>query len=137
MRRLATLAALTLALAGCGGGDDDGGGGDGPAATSLTIAFWEDSARPASRVDWTLECDPASGTHPDPDAACARLAETGADAFAPLPDQACTEIYGGPQRAEIAGSVDGEPVDAVFQRTNGCEIEAWDALAGVLPPGGV
>lgn len=135
MRRLAVTAALALALAGCGGSDDGSSGGS--EATSLAIAFWEDSAKPATRVDWTLECRPASGTHPDSEAACARLAETGPAAFAPLPDQACTEIYGGPQRAEIAGTVDGEAVDAVFQRTNGCEIEAWDALAGVLPPGGV
>jgi hypothetical protein len=131
MRRILLVTALAATVAGCAGGE--------PAdtTTELRIAFWEDSSQPGSRVDWTLTCDPPAGTHPDPDAACARLDETGAGAFEPLPDQACTEIYGGAQRAEISGTVDGEPVDASFQRTNGCEIEAWDALLGVLPPGGV
>jgi hypothetical protein len=131
MRLTLLVVALAATFAGCGGDDARDG------ATSLQIAFWEDSAEPGSRVDWTLGCDPPSGSHPDPQAACERLGEVGAAAFAPLPDQACAEIYGGAQRAEIAGTVDGERVDATFQRTNGCEIEAWDALLGVLPPGGV
>jgi hypothetical protein len=130
MRQILLVTVLAATLAGCGGGE--------PAdrTTELRIAFWEDSSQ-QDRDDWTLACEPPSGTHPDPGAACARLDETGAAAFAPVPDQACTEIYGGAQRAEISGTVAGEPVDASFQRTNGCEIEAWDALLGVLPPGGV
>jgi hypothetical protein len=131
MRNIVLVTLLAATIAGCGGGEPA------DASTELRIAFWEDSAQQESRVDWLLACDPPAGTHPDPAAACARLDETGAAAFAPLPDQACTEIYGGAQRAEISGTVDGEPVDASFQRTNGCEIEAWDALLGVLPPGGV
>jgi hypothetical protein len=131
MKHLLVIVALAATLGGCGGSEAGGGG------TELQIAFWEDSADAGSRVEWYLACDPPSGTHPDPENACGRLDEVGAPAFEPLPDQACTEIYGGAQRAEITGTVDGERVDATFQRTNGCEIEAWDALLGVLPPGGV
>ena len=53
--------------------------------------------------------------------------------FAPVPsDQACTEIYGGPQTARVTGTFRGEPVDAEFDRTNGCEISRWDAYVDLL-----
>jgi hypothetical protein len=37
--RVATIALLALAPAGCGGGDDDGGGGEAPTATSFVGCF--------------------------------------------------------------------------------------------------
>jgi hypothetical protein len=59
------------------------------------------------------------------------------DVFEPVPeDTACTEIFGGPQRAEITGTLGGKRVDATFTRANGCEIERWDALGAVLPDAG-
>jgi len=48
--------------------------------------------------------------------------------------QICTEIYGGPDEAHIVGEIDGQAVDAVIDRANGCGIDDWDQLlAGVLP----
>ena len=41
---------------------------------------------------------------------------------------ACTEIYGGDQVALVEGS----GFRAILNRTNGCEIARWDALAPVL-----
>ena len=77
----------------------------------------------------TLTCDPAGGDHPNAEAACAKLAEAGAQIFEPVPaDQACTMIFGGPQTATITGTFQGENVDASFSRANGCEIDRWDAL---------
>lgn len=88
----------------------------------------------------TLECDPAGGDHPDPSAACAALAaasEGGRDPFAPTPaDAVCTQLYGGPQTATVTGTWRGAPVDARFDRTNGCEISRWDALEALLGRGG-
>jgi hypothetical protein len=132
---LAALALVVCALAaGCGGNEGDAGGGG---ETALTIVFRGDAQRPETEETWTLTCDPPVGTHPDPDAACARLDEVGPEAFEQrLDDRACAEIYGGPQEAVVTGTVDGEPVSATFHRRNGCEIEDWDRLLGLLPPGG-
>lgn len=131
MRALALLALAVLA-AGCG---SDDGAPAGP--TELTVAYREDAARPETEETWTLACDAPSGSHPDPPAACGRLAEVGPEAFAPPPsDRACAEIWGGPQRAVVTGTVAGVEVGATFQRRNGCEIEDWDRLLGLLPPGG-
>ncbi len=104
----------------------------GTAAASLTITLDETGTGRTSTT--TLTCSPAGGTHPDPTAACAAVvAAGGVPAFAPLPRTAvCTEIYGGPQRASVVGTVDGVPVDARFSRVNGCEIARWDRLAVVL-----
>lgn len=141
MRTLAAAAlaaALGAAALGCGGDGAGGYGAPGGRETNLTVVFREDEQRPASEQTWTLRCDPAEGSHPDPEEACARLAEVGAVAFEQrLDDRACAEIYGGPQRAAVTGTVDGEEVAATFRRRNGCEIEDWDRLLGLLPPGGV
>jgi len=53
----------------------------------------------------------------------------------PDPDRVCTEIYGGPQQASLRGTLDGEPVDAVVTRTDGCEIADWDVLLAPLLEG--
>ncbi|OPC78511.1 hypothetical protein B4N89_38895 [Embleya scabrispora] len=86
---------------------------------------------------YTLECHPAGGGHPAPRQACDRLDSvtmSGRDPFAPVPQGAlCTMIHGGPAAAHITGVWAGHPVDAAFDRTNGCEITRWDDLVPVLP----
>ena len=82
---------------------------------------------------YRLDCDPPSGSHPEPEAACAHLAAMD-DPFAPLPgDVACTQQYGGPQAANVLGRWAGEPVDVVLSRTDGCRIAQWDGLGPLLP----
>jgi hypothetical protein len=49
---------------------------------------------------------------------------------------ACIEIFGGPQRAEVSGTLNGGTIEATFNRRNGCEIERWDAVGALLPSGG-
>jgi Subtilisin inhibitor-like len=107
--------------------------------TALRITYWEDSARPSATVTWTLRCHPARGTLPRPVRACARLVAGGAKLFAPLPKNVvCTEIYGGPQKARIVGTVEAKRVWATFARSNGCEIDRWQRLSPwLLPPGGI
>lgn len=77
----------------------------------------------------------ATGTAPDPAAACQAVADAGGvEAFAPpAADVVCTEQYGGPQTATISGTVNGEPVSADLSRTDGCEISRWDALVPLVP----
>jgi hypothetical protein len=124
------LALVLLAAAGCGSGT---GGGDAasPPTTQprydFTIMYWpEGKDGPSSSA--TLTCDPNGGTHPDVDKACAAL-DAHPEALHPVPlDMACTQIYGGDQVA----SIEGDGIHAVFNRSGGCEIARWDALAPVL-----
>ncbi|MEV5978899.1 SSI family serine proteinase inhibitor [Streptomyces sp. NPDC052114] len=89
---------------------------------------------------YELKCHPTGGTHPDAAGACARLEEVtvyGKDPFAPVPpDAMCTMQYGGPATAHITGTWQGRPVDATYDRSNGCEISRWDGLVPVLPAAG-
>ena len=47
-------------------------------------------------------------------------------------DQACTELFGGPDIATIQGEINGEEVDVELTRSNGCEIERFDAAVPLL-----
>lgn len=83
---------------------------------------------------WMLDCEAGAGNHPDPDEACAALEANGAEALAPTPpNQPCTLQYGGPQTAQVTGTLRGQPVVSWLSREDGCEIERWDALVGLLP----
>ncbi|WP_432092193.1 SSI family serine proteinase inhibitor [Streptomyces sp. bgisy100] len=88
---------------------------------------------------YSLDCHPAGGTHRDPQLACDRLDEVtrwGADPFAPVSPRAnCTMIHGGTATARVTGTWAGRPVDATFNRTNGCEIARWNRLVPLLPDG--
>lgn len=125
------LAALALVAAGCGSTSGGGGGSEPPPATELEVSYWQSDTHDAPATA-TLTCDPVGGTHPRADAACAALAAD-PDALGPVAgDVACTQIYGGPETAEVTGSFRGEPVDARFNRTNGCEIDRWERLLPLL-----
>lgn len=90
------------------------------------------------RTTWTLRCDPPGGTHPTPARACGVLGASGATALPPVaPDTACTQQYGGPQKAKITGTWRGKKVDSELSLEDGCQIARWTALLGLLPPGGV
>lgn len=86
---------------------------------------------------YELYCHPGAGDHPDVRGACATLdrgTRWGKDSFAPVPDgSVCTMQYGGAATAHVTGTWAGRPVDARFERGNGCEIARWDRLVPVLP----
>ncbi len=106
----------------------------GPTRTDLTIVVDDGTGR---KMTWTLTCDPPGGTHPDAAAACRALQAHGAKALPPVrKDVACTQVYGGAQQATISGTWQGQQVRSSFSRVNGCEINRWDLLHGLLPPGG-
>lgn len=105
-----------------------------PLPAQLSITVDDGTGKIAT---YSLSCEPAGGDHPDPAAACASLAAAGTEAFAPAdPDLACTEIYGGPQTATVTGSLDGTQVNSAYNRTDGCQIARWDALADVFASAG-
>ncbi|MGH3133571.1 MAG: SSI family serine proteinase inhibitor [Gaiellaceae bacterium] len=107
--------------------------------TRLTVTYWENGLQGASRVTWTLRCNPARGTLRRPGLACRRLAAGGRALFTPpAPDLVCTQIYGGPQVARVVGRVEGKGVWTTFTRANGCQIARWERVSPwLLPPGGL
>jgi len=131
--RVGLLAAL-LVVTGCG---SETGGGDAAEppprpAYDLQITVLPEG-KDGESATAGLTCDPDGGTHPDPGKACAAL-DAHPEALRPVPgDMACTEIYGGDQVAEVKGvGPGGAALRAVLNRTNGCEIARWDALAPVI-----
>lgn len=137
----ALLLSLLLGLAACGDPPadqpSDGDGGARPAATALDVTI--DNGK--TPVSFRVVCGDAprfegyAGAR-DPKAACDAVAAAKARLLT-LSDpgrepELCTEIYGGPDKATIAGTVDGEPVDVEVARNNGCGISDWDSLEPLL-----
>ena len=130
---------LALALAACGGAEESGGYSDATSTTSaprqLTIVYTADEGAQPRTIEVTCDGD-ATGADAESErlnaAICGALeTEAGLAALEQPPDgQACTMIFGGPQKAEISGTVDGSPVDTTITRANGCEIARWEALFG-------
>ena len=110
------------------------------AATSdpviLTVTF---SRRPGARSVAHLRCRGSRATadgflRPVARRACAhargvaRLLTTGPD-----PHRACTEIFGGPERALVTGRIGDRRVRRSFKRTDGCEVADWRRAMPLLP----
>lgn len=113
---------------------EPGGDAKSGATTELTVVVSNGPGK--GERTYRLVCDPPGGDHPDPAAACRSLTEM-KEPFAPVPpDTMCTEIYGGPQTATVTGTFRGEPVDAEFSRTDGCQIARWDQHAVLLVDAG-
>lgn len=110
--------------------------GPGQGNAELSIIITPSEGEP--ETSYTLVCadgvPAAESVHPAADAACSALKENAGllSPNTPGTAQACTQQWGGPQKATVTGVVDGVPVDAAFSRTNGCEISSWDAARDVL-----
>ena len=126
----AGLLLCLLVAAGCGSGTGGGDAAEPPSQPryDLQITYWPEGKDGESRTA-TLTCDPNGGTHPDPAKACAAL-DAHPEALHPVP--------GGHglhrdlrRRPGAPGSRDPDST-ANFNRSNGCEIARWDALAPVL-----
>jgi hypothetical protein len=126
--RAGVLLVLALILAGCMGENSTPQSSSPKSETHLAIEFWPQGEDAESRR-MTLDCPANSSLK-----ACQMLTSAREDLFAPVPDDvACSEIYGGPEVAEIRGTFTGRPVNARFNRTNGCEIERWERIRFLLP----
>jgi hypothetical protein len=118
MRIALILVGLAL-LAGCGEDDEP------PAAPASELANLEITVDGKSA---TVRCDSA-----DDSPECGTVAEFDAKVFEPTPgDTACTQQYGGPEKATVTGTFRGEQVDAQFSRENGCEIARWQDASELL-----
>lgn len=113
-----------------------GGPGAVPRGDRLVVTV-ADSGDPSRDGTYELSCHPTGGDHPDAKGACDGLDEVtvwGRDPFAPVaPDAWCAEVHGGPATAHVRGRWAGRPVDAWFDRTDGCRIERWDRAVPLLP----
>lgn len=116
--------------------------GTGPGQGNAELAIVVTPSETETAINYTLVCrdgvPAAESKHPTAEAACTALKNQPALLNPPArsTDRACTQQYGGPQRATVTGIVDGTPVETNFARTDGCEIAAWNAAADVLGPTG-
>ena len=122
---MALVALLAVAASGCGGDGDEPGAGE-DAATSLEVTLDADgSTGGGAPLTEELECPGADG--------CEALEGVSAADFEPVgPNQACTEIFGGPETATIEGTLEGEEVEATLTRANGCEIDRFGTFVPLL-----
>jgi hypothetical protein len=128
--KVVVVALAALAATGCMGRTVSGGGGGSAGGTSLEISISVGGKAPVRL--WTLRC-PTGGTLPQPARACSRLDRL-ANPFAPVPKGvACTEVFGGPQVADVRGTFRGQLVKAQFTRTDGCQIARWNRVRFLLP----
>jgi hypothetical protein len=142
--KVAVLALAALVATGCMGQSLSSGSGKArlviPAQTYLRITvFPKGKAHPPQR--YQLWCrgpggEMSSGIAKPISAprACERVVRLWPEGFAPVPKEvACTEVYGGPQVAEVRGLFDGKPVSSRFTRTDGCEIARWNRMRFLFP----
>jgi hypothetical protein len=128
--RTAALIAVLLAAVACGAGQ--GTAGSTP-ETALTITFWPDGRDDDESKRWTLRCDPAGGTMPRAAATCRHLLAL-SKPFAPQKKNlVCTDIFGGPQQAVIAGRFKGDRIWTAIGMRNGCQIARAKRLAFLVP----
>lgn len=125
------LGAGVLVAQGCGdgpGGAAGGATGD-PGTGNLQITYIPEPGVTPRQADLVCPATSGEGT-----AACEQI-ESLTAAFDPVPaDTACSQQYGGPEQIVLYGRWAGEPVDTTLTRTNGCEIDRYEALAPVLLP---
>ena len=127
---MTVLIAVVVAAVGCGA--SQGTAGSTP-DTELTISFWPDGRGSDPPERWTLRCDPAGGTMPRAAAVCRQLYAMTRPFARRAKNLVCTDQYGGPQQAVIAGTLRGDRVWVLIGMRNGCEISRAKRLAFLVP----
>ena len=129
-RRVASAlaaAALVPALTAAGGGD----------SVRLTVTFArEPGSRQVAHLRCTATSARADGYLRTVGVARACAAARRLDRFlrsTPDPDRACTQIFGGPERALVTGTIGGRRVRRAFSRTDGCKAADWRRAMPLLP----
>jgi hypothetical protein len=126
----AAACALVALAAGCGG-DDDSDEPDRPAAVEadLVVTVWPEGPEGRQPERRRIRCERlGEGTRQ-----CRGLKGLQPEQFEPVPgDVACPEIYGGPATARVRGELRGTPVNARFNRIDGCQIERWERNRALL-----
>jgi hypothetical protein len=125
MRFVVVLVALAL-VAGCGEDEET----EAPASSQTPFADLTVSVSGGGTK--TVRCDA-----PGDSEVCGALADIKPKTFEPVPGNvACTQQYGGPEKATVTGTLNGKEIDARFSRVNGCEITRWDEAKPLLEAAG-
>jgi len=129
MRRLVLPVLAVALLAGCGSDEPTPSAGGSGQLAHLVVTVDDDGAKGSAKPrSLTLDC-----AEPTDSAACGAAAGvSAANLQAPAGDMACTQIYGGPDEATIKGTILGNPVDATFSRTDGCQTSRWRKVQKLL-----
>jgi hypothetical protein len=104
----------------------------------LTVVFTREDGAPrrVARLRCAGDDARAAGYLHDLGAARAcRLARGRAGLLASSPDsqRACTQVYGGPERARVSGRIGEHAIARSFARSDGCRIDEWARAMPLLP----
>ena len=128
MRLAALLLIASAALAGCGSDEPNPSAPGDDKLAQLVITVDADGEGDAPARELKLDC-----AEPTDSQACGAVAGVSTRDLAPTPgDTACTQLFGGPETATIKGTIRGEPVDAQFSRSDGCEVNRWKRVEALL-----
>lgn len=128
MRRVALTCCIAALVAGCGSDDESEQPASPPPLADLRVAVDPDGKGSNAARTETVRCDAAADSALCEEVAALRVADLEPEGGA----VACSQQYGGPQTATIAGTLRGERVDLKFSRVNGCEIARWEAASALL-----
>jgi hypothetical protein len=131
-RYLLIAAVCAAAATACGSKPAPSSGASAPApAPKVSLEITVSTTPSAPTKHWTLRCDPAGGTHPDPAAACAVLLKA-KNPFAALPKGVmCPMIRVGTKTAIVKGTYFGKYVDTRFT-PGGCDLAHWNEIAQIF-----
>jgi hypothetical protein len=131
LRALPVAAFVTLAIAGCGDGSEPARKAD--VDLRITASDGHGGTKRAR-----LRCDGAQQAVGFDDRSASELCRE-AKRLEPFlagePDRrrVCTQIYGGPETARIAGTIAGSAVNRRLSRNDGCAIADWERAAALIP----
>jgi Subtilisin inhibitor-like len=135
-RSILIAAACAATVTACGSTQAAGGSAAsahaaGAHAAKVSLAI-QVTGKPGAKPErWTLRCDPAGGTHPDPQAACNVLLHAKSP-FAAVPDHVmCPMILAGTKTATIKGTWFGKHIDTSFDRS-GCGMLRWRKIGQIF-----
>lgn len=125
-------ATCAAAAAACGTATSSGpGGGSTPAPPKVSLSITVSGSPGSPARHWTLTCDPAGGTHPNPAAACADLIRAKGPS-APQPKGLdCPMILASAKVATIQGTYFGQRVNSTLH-DGGCTLSRWAELGQVI-----
>jgi hypothetical protein len=130
--RLAAAAAAAGALAGA----SVAGGAEPPVRLTIAFAPRDGAARQVAHLRCTGSRASADGFLRRVGAAraCRHARRTAAFlARRPPRGRACTQIFGGSQRAHVTGSIGTRRIDRRLARRDGCEIADYDRVVPLVP----
>ena len=120
-----------LAVAGCSSAAAPGGQGGTGTPAKVMLEFHLTGGPAETPKKWTLNCEPAGGTHLDPASACSVLLRLN-NPFAPQSKQiACPMILRSDRKILVTGTWLGKPVHRVVL-DGGCDLVLFSKLDKIL-----